>query len=67
MTTPAQQSEWTDFRPHEHIGMTEFLARQRREAPIFFDPALGYWIVTRRADARAIFFRSGHLFRGKCP
>ncbi|MGB0928018.1 MAG: cytochrome P450 [Pikeienuella sp.] len=35
--------------------MTAFFARQRAEAPVFFDEGLGYWIVTRRADARKIF------------
>lgn len=46
---------WSGFQPHQHIGMTEFFAEQRREAPLFFDDSLGYWIVTRRAEARTIF------------
>lgn len=55
MTSCPMPSDWDSFRPHENAGMTEFFARQRQDAPVFFDKGLGYWIVTRRADARAIF------------
>lgn len=55
MTQCPAHAEWTEFRPHDHDGMTAFFARQLAEAPVFFDEGLGYWIVTRRADARKIF------------
>ncbi|KFE65347.1 cytochrome P450 [Hyalangium minutum] len=31
-----------------------FLARARREEPVFFSPALGSWVVTRHADISAV-------------
>lgn len=31
-----------------------FLARARREEPVFFSPALGCWVVTRHADISAV-------------
>lgn len=55
MTKCPAHAEWTEFRPHDHDGMTEFFSRQRSEEPVFFDKGLGYWIVTRRADARKVF------------
>lgn len=55
MTQCPAHAQWSEFRPHAHEGMTEFFAHKRAEEPVFFDEGLGYWIVTRRADARAIF------------
>jgi hypothetical protein len=47
----------------------------RREEPIFYNPQLGYWVVTRYNDVRQIFLDSAtfsaavalELFRPLCP
>jgi cytochrome P450 len=44
-----------DFRPFEVADPFPFLARARAETPIFYSPELDYWVVTRYAEARAIF------------
>ncbi|WP_323763965.1 cytochrome P450 [Marinovum sp.] len=55
LATCPHSVDWSEFRPFEHDGMTEFFARKREEEPVFFDQGTGYWIVTRRDDVRAIF------------
>lgn len=39
-----------EYKPFEHHGMYEFLARARDEEPVFFCPEINYWVVTRRED-----------------
>jgi cytochrome P450 len=38
------------YKPFEHHGMYEFFARARTQEPVFFCPAINYWVVTRRED-----------------
>ncbi len=45
------------YRPLESPHLENphpFLARARREEPVFFSPALGAWVVTRHADISAV-------------
>jgi cytochrome P450 len=44
-----------DFRPFDTSDPFAFYARARREQPVFFSEELGFWIVTRHDDIRAIF------------
>ncbi|MBZ4409125.1 cytochrome P450 [Myxococcus sp. XM-1-1-1] len=47
----------SEYRPLESPQLENphpFLARARREAPVFFSPALGAWVVTRHADISAV-------------
>lgn len=44
--------------PFDPLDLTDpfpLLAYARAELPIFFDPSIGYWVVTRYADVKAIF------------
>jgi cytochrome P450 len=36
----------------------DFYAVARREEPIFYNPQIGYWVVTRYKDVREIFLDS---------
>ena len=44
-----------DFRPFDLEEPFDFLERARREQPVFFSEELGFWVVTRHDDIRAIF------------
>ena len=44
-----------DFRPFDLSDPFPFYARARAEAPIFFNQELGYWVVSRFDDVRAVF------------
>jgi cytochrome P450 len=35
--------------------------RLRAEAPVFYDETIGYWIVSRHADIKAVFEEQQHL------
>ncbi len=43
------------YQPFDHDGFYESLQVARREAPVFYSADIGYWVVTKRADALAIF------------
>ncbi len=43
------------FDPYRHAGMHAALAAHRREQPVFHDPVLDAWVVTRYADVVAVF------------
>jgi cytochrome P450 len=53
----------------------DFYTTARREEPIFYNPQLGYWVVTRYNDVRQIFLDSAtfsaavalELFKPLCP
>jgi len=45
----------SDFRPFDTADPFAFYARARREQPVFFSEELGFWVVTRYEDIRAIF------------
>lgn len=52
------------FDPFEgpyQVDPAEALAWARAEEPVFYSPKLGYWIVTRYADVKAVF-RDNILF-----
>jgi len=42
------------FRPYDIADPFRFYARARAEAPVFYSDELGYWVVSRYEDARAI-------------
>src|SRR5262245_66545000 len=42
------------FRPYDIADPFRFYARARAEAPVFYSDELGYWIVSRYEDVRAI-------------
>ena len=44
-----------DFDPLDLSDPFPLLARARREQPVFYSPAINYWVVTRYADVKAIF------------
>ena len=44
-----------DFRPFDIRDPFDFYARARAEEPVFFSEELGFWVVTRHDDMRAIF------------
>ncbi len=43
------------YDPFEMADPFPFYARARQEEPIFFSPDLGYWVVTRYEDVKAVF------------
>ncbi len=45
----------SDFDPLDLRDPFPLLARARREQPVFYSPAINYWVVTRYADVKAIF------------
>jgi cytochrome P450 len=42
------------YRPLEHDGFYDFIAKAQAEEPVFFSEAIRYWVVTRRADVLAV-------------
>jgi cytochrome P450 len=44
-----------DFRPFDTSDPFGFYERARHEQPVFFSDELGFWVVTRYDDIRAIF------------
>ena len=44
-----------DFRPFDTKDPFAFLERARHEQPVFHSEELGFWVVTRHDDIRAIF------------
>lgn len=49
------------FDPAYMQSPPDYLRRAREEEPVFFSPALGYWVVTRYEDVKAVF-RDNILF-----
>ena len=45
----------SDFDPLDLSDPFPLLARARREQPVFYSPAINYWVVTRYTDVKAIF------------
>jgi len=43
------------FDPFELVDPFPFYVKARHEAPIFYSEELGYWIITRYEDVKAIF------------
>jgi cytochrome P450 len=44
-----------DFDPFDLTDPFPFYAYAREEAPVFFSERLGYWVVSRHADIKAVF------------
>src|SRR5919206_4022920 len=44
-----------DFRPFDTSDPFGFYERARHEQPVFFSEELGFWVITRHDDIRAIF------------
>jgi cytochrome P450 len=44
-----------DFHPFDLADPFPFYIRARAEAPVFYSEELGYWVVTRCKDAKAVF------------
>lgn len=42
------------YRPLEHDGFYDFIAKAQAEEPVFFSEAIRYWVVTRREDVLAV-------------
>jgi len=45
----------TDFQPYDLSDPYPFYAYARDQAPVFYSEELGYWVVARHADVRAVF------------
>lgn len=43
------------FRPFDMDDPFPAYARMRRDEPVMFDERIGYWVVTRHADVKAVF------------
>jgi len=56
-----QAAEFDPFQGAYQVDPAEALRWSRDQEPVFFSPKLGYWIVTRYADVKAIF-RDNILF-----
>jgi cytochrome P450 len=61
--------------PVTHIGSSfdpfdgdpyDFYSMARREEPIFYNPQLGYWVVTRYNDVQQIFSGQRNVLCGRC-
>ena len=48
------------FAPDQLLDPNSVLARARQEAPVFFAPELGFWVVTRYDDVNRIFGDTAH-------
>ena len=55
MTTAAECPISAAFDPLDLSDPFPLLARARREQPVFYSPAIDYWVVTRYEDVKAIF------------
>ena len=44
-----------------------FFAEARAATPVFYSPALDYWVVTRYHDIRQIFHTPTAVLRGQYP
>lgn len=51
--------DFDPFQPDYMQNPAEFLAPFREEEPVFYNPELGYWVVTRYADVKEVFRNSG--------
>ncbi|MDO5628622.1 MAG: cytochrome P450/oxidoreductase, partial [Mobilicoccus sp.] len=69
MTHPTDPTGWVSPRAAEFDPFTDgyqqdppgYLAWSREEEPVFYSPVLGYWVVTRYEDIKAVF-RDNHTF-----
>ncbi len=52
---PYHQKLANEFKPFDLSNPFPFYQKSREEAPIFYNPELKYWVVTRYADIKEIF------------
>ena len=57
----ARAAAFDPFEGDYQVDPAEALRWSRDEEPVFYSPKLGYWVVSRYADVKAIF-RDNHLF-----
>ena len=50
-----QACPFSAFDPLDLSDPFPLLARARREQPVFYSPAIDYWVVTRYEDVKAVF------------
>ncbi len=50
-----QAAEFDPFGPAYQLDPAEALRWSRAEEPVFFSPAIGYWVVSRYDDVKAVF------------
>jgi cytochrome P450 len=55
VNTPAMQAVADQFRPFDLTDPFPFYRLAREQAPIFYSQELGYWVVTRHEDIKAVF------------
>ncbi|MEM7343306.1 MAG: cytochrome P450 [Chloroflexota bacterium] len=54
-TAPVETLLLEQYDPFDLVNPFPFYERARKEAPVFYSEELGYWIITRYDDIRAIF------------
>ncbi|MEO0043588.1 MAG: hypothetical protein RL329_3036 [Bacteroidota bacterium] len=52
---PYHQKIANEFQPFDLSNPYPFYQKAREEAPIFYNPELKYWVVTRYAEIKEIF------------
>ncbi len=57
----ANAAAFNPFEPAYMQAPAEYLRWAREQEPVFFSPQLGYWVVTRYEDVKAVF-RDNLLF-----
>lgn len=51
----AQAAAFDPFEGDFHLDPSEALRWSRAQAPVFYSPKLGYWVVSRYDDVKAVF------------
>lgn len=51
----AQAAAFDPFEGDFHLEPSEALRWSRAQAPVFYSPKLGYWVVSRYSDVKAVF------------
>ena len=57
----AQASDFDPFQGAYQIDPVEALRWSREQEPVFYAPKLGYWVVSRHQDVKAVF-KDNHTF-----
>lgn len=51
----SQAAAFDPFEGPFHLDPSEALRWSRAQAPVFYSPKIGYWVVSRYADVKAVF------------
>jgi cytochrome P450/ferredoxin-NADP reductase len=54
-TVVAQAATFDPFEGAFHLDPSEALRWSRAQAPVFYSPKLGYWVVSRYSEVKAVF------------